>query len=221
VAKTLNMVMKLQRTTLVLMLLALVSASFVYFYEIRGATQRQQASENKKQIFSFADDDIQSLTIKKGSENIVLERNNNPSPPKWLLKAPETSPASDASVSYLTDLLVKGKINRAIPSQANQINEFGLNQPLATVEIKLKNQKTHKLILGSPDFSNNFLYAQTEASIQPDGKVNVLLVSKDFQNAVNRELSEWKQAGDNATQSSPLPLPTFNTTPNPSPQLTP
>ena len=211
--------MKLQRTTLVLMLLALGLGGFVYFYEIRGASQRQEASDSKKQIFSFAADDIQSLTITRGNDNIILERSNNPNPPRWLLKAPENSPASDASVSYLTDLLVKGQINRAITSQASQLNEFGLNQPQATIEVKLKNQKTHKLILGKPDFNNNFLYAQTEASSKPDGTINVLLISKDFQNAVSRDVSEWKQAGDNPQQPSPLPSPTFNTIPNtPSPK---
>ncbi|GJD16712.1 hypothetical protein RIVM261_016680 [Rivularia sp. IAM M-261] len=202
--------MKLQRTTLVLMLLALGLGAFVYYYEILGATQRSEVSESQKRIFSFAADDIQSLTITKGNENIILERSGTQSPPKWLLKAPQTSPASNASVSYLTDLLVKGQINRTISSPISQLNEFGLDQPQATIEIKLKNQQTYKLILGKLDFSKNFLYAQINPSSKLD-KINVLLVSKDFQNAVNRDISEWTQAGDNPGQSSPLPLPTFNT----------
>lgn len=202
--------MKLQRTTLVLMLLALGLGAFVYYYEILGATQRSEVSESQKRIFSFAADDIQSLTITKGNDNIILERSGTQSPPKWLLKAPQTSPASNASVSYLTDLLVKGQINRTISSPISQLNEFGLDQPQATIEIKLKNQQTYKLILGKLDFSKNFLYAQINPSSKLD-KINVLLVSKDFQNAVNRDISEWTQAGDNPGQSSPLPLPTFNT----------
>ncbi|BAZ14969.1 hypothetical protein NIES4071_68390 [Calothrix sp. NIES-4071] len=203
------MVMKLQRTTLVLMLLALGLGGFVYFYEIRGATQRESISD-KKQIFNFAADDIQSLTIKRGSDNIVLERSSSPDPPKWLLKAPVEAPASDASVSYLTDLLVKGEINRAISSQPNQLNQFGLDQPQATIDIKLKNQKTHRLILGKPDFNNSFLYARTDLNTNSNS-IQVLLVSKDFQNAVNRDISEWQQAQDNPQKSSPLPLPTFET----------
>lgn len=205
--------MKLQRTTLVLILLAFGLGAFVYYYEIRGATQRSEVSESKKRIFNFTASDIQSLTITKGSDKIILERSGTPEPPKWLLKAPQTSPASDASVSYLTDLLVQGQINRTISTQTSQLNEFSLDQPQATIEIKLKNQQTHKLILGKLDFSNNFLYAQINPSPKPDATTNVLLVSKDFQNAVNRDISEWKQAGDNSEQSSPLPLPTFNTSP--------
>lgn len=45
--------MKLQRTTLVLILLAFGLGAFVYYYEIRGATQRSEVSESKKRIFNF------------------------------------------------------------------------------------------------------------------------------------------------------------------------
>jgi Domain of unknown function (DUF4340) len=207
--------MKLQRTTLILILLALSLGGFVYFYEIRGATQRTLESESKKQIFNFAADDIQSLTIKRSSGDVVLERSNSANPPKWLLKAPLNAPASDASVSYLTDLLVKGVQNRTITTEVSQLNQFGLDQPQATVEIKLKNQKTHRLLLGKPDFNNSFLYAIVDPNTA-NSKANVLLISKDFQNAVSREISEWQEAGTQTQQSSPLPLPTFNT-PSPSP----
>ncbi|MBF2065055.1 MAG: DUF4340 domain-containing protein [Calothrix sp. C42_A2020_038] len=203
--------MKLQRTTFILLLFALGLGSFVYFYEIRGATQRQQASENAKQIFTFAADDIQSLTIRRDSSNVILERTNRPDPPRWQLQAPVSAPASEASVSYLTDLLIKGVQKRKVSSEANQLHEFGLDQPQASIEIKLRNQKTHRLILGKPDFNNSFLYAQADPTTKPDGKIDVLLVSKDFQNAVNREITEWQQVGNTSQTSSPLPLPTVNT----------
>jgi len=58
--------------------------------------------------------------------------------------------------------------------------------------VKLKNQRTHQLILGKPDFNRNFLYAQADPAAKPAGNVDVLLVSTDFENAVNRQLSEWK-----------------------------
>jgi len=56
--------MKLPRTTLILVLLALGLGSFVYFYEIKGATQREEIKEQNQRIFSFAEDDVQALTVK-------------------------------------------------------------------------------------------------------------------------------------------------------------
>jgi hypothetical protein len=211
--------MKLQRTTLVLMLLAIGFGGLVYFYETKSASQSQEAQQKQQQIFAFTKEDIQSLTIKKGDTTIQLERNSSSELPKWFLKSPissqserkpsrftarSLSPASDPSVSYLTDLLIQDKINRSIPLANSQLSEFGLEPPVATIEIKLKNQKTHQLKLGKLDFSGNFLYAQAIPSQQGDAKTNILLVSKDFTNAINRDLSEWQE-----TTSNPLPSPTF------------
>jgi hypothetical protein len=198
--------MKLPRTTLILILLALGLGSFVYFYEIQGATQREEVKEKKQQIFSFTADDVQSLTIKTQKVNLTLERSGQSSQSKWLLKTPISEPANDAVVSYLMNLLFTGKSNRSLSVPANQKGEFGLDKPQITINIILKNQKSHQLILGKLDFNRRFLYAQTDTSVKADGNVDLLLVSTDFENAVNREISEWKQPVDhNEKQSTPTP----------------
>ncbi|WP_041555694.1 DUF4340 domain-containing protein [Nostoc sp. PCC 7524] len=208
--------MKLPRTTLILVLLALGLGGFVYFYEIQGSIQRQEAKENKQQIFSFAEDDVQSLNVKTEKLTLNLERNPQSTNPKWLLKSPVSEPANDPIVSYLMDLLVKGKSDRTVSIPANQAGDFGLDQPQATININLKNQKTHQLILGKPDFNRRFVYAQVDPNTQTNGNINVLLVSTDFENAVNRELSEWKQpANQIQPESTPTPTPTLTPTPRP------
>ncbi len=192
------------RTTLILIFLALGLGSFVYFYEIQGATRREDVKEKKQQVFSFTADDVQSLTIATQKVNLTLERSGQSNGPKWLLKTPISEPANDAIVSYLLDLLVPGKSNNSLLVSANQKGEFGLDKPQATIKIILKNQKSHQLILGKPDFNRRFLYAQADTGVTPDGNMDVLLVSTDFENAVNREISEWKQAVNNS-QKQPIP----------------
>lgn len=78
-----------------------------------------------------------------------------------------------------------------------------MTQPQASITVQLKNQETHQLILGKPDFTGNFLYAYTAP--KPDGNVNLLLVSPDFTNAVNRDLSEWKIANDQQSNQPNTP----------------
>ncbi|MEH2301021.1 MAG: DUF4340 domain-containing protein [Nostoc sp.] len=204
--------MKLPRTTLILILLALGLGGFVYLYEIRGATVREEIYEQKQQIFSFAEDDVQSLTVKTKKLTLNLERSSESSNPKWLIKSPISGPANDAIVSYLMDLLVKGKSDRTLSTPVKELGEFALDQPQATINIILKNRQSHQLILGKSNFNGRFLYAQADSAAKPDGNINVLLVSTDFANAVNRELSEWKQPVDNSQKlpglSTPLPTPT-------------
>jgi Domain of unknown function (DUF4340) len=199
--------MKLPRTTLILILLALGLGGFVYFYEIRGATVREETKEQKQKIFSFGENDVQSLTVETKKLTLNLERSSESSNPKWLIKSPISEPANDAIVSYLMDLLVKGNSERTLATPAKQLGEFALAQPQATINITLKNRQRHQLILGKSNFNGRFLYAQTDPATKPDGNINVLLVSTDFTNAVNRELSEWKQPVDNSQKLPPLTIP--------------
>ncbi|MEH1887199.1 MULTISPECIES: DUF4340 domain-containing protein [unclassified Nostoc] len=204
--------MKLPRTTLILILLMLGLGAFVYFHEIRGATLREEVKEQKQKIFSFAADDVQSLTVKTKKLTLNLERNPEPSNPKWVIKSPISGPANDAIVSYLMDLLVKGNSDRTLSTLAKDLGQFALDQPPATINITLKNRQSHQLILGKSNFNGRFLYAQTDPATKPDGNINVLLVSTDFANAVNRDLSEWQQPVDKSQK-----LPSSLTIPKPSP----
>ncbi|WP_250124747.1 DUF4340 domain-containing protein [Chroococcidiopsis sp. CCMEE 29] len=210
--------MKLQRTTLILLLLALGLGGFVYFYEIQGATQRQEAKNQEQQIFSFEEKQVKSFTVKTKGQTLEFEREEKAGKSTWQMKAPSDTPANDASVAYLLDLLVGGKSDRTIQVPATQLQEYGLDQPRATIEVKLNNQETHQLILGKPDFNRNFLYAQAVPPAKLAENVEVLLVSTDFANAVNRSLSEWKSQdaskSDNE-KSAEAPKESFKATPSP------
>lgn len=200
--------MNLSKTTLILLLLALGLGGFVYFYEIRGATQRQEATAQEKQIFGFEEAQVTALTVKTQTQTLKFERVDKAGKSSWQMKAPSNTPASDASIAYLLDLLAKGKSTRTLSASTNQLAEYGLVQPQANIEVKLKNNETHQLILGNPNFDRSFLYAQADPSTKTTGNVDVLLVSPDFSNAVNRQLSEWKsQDATNQPNNSPRPSP--------------
>lgn len=198
--------MKLPKTTLFLVLIALGLGGFVYFYEIKGATKRAASREQGQQIFSFTEDEIQSLTVKTEDITLGLQRNPESGRPKWLLTQPSPQPANDAIVGYLTNLLVNGTSDRILPTSTNKLKEFGLDQPVATININLKNQTKQQLILGKPDFNNKFIYAKTDANTGQNDMINVLLVSQDFHNAVNRPLSEWQPIPEpNSTEETEKP----------------
>jgi hypothetical protein len=192
--------MKLPKTTLILILLALGLGGFVYFHEIKGKNQQAEIKIQNQKIFAFTADDVQSLTIKIKETTLQLERRNTSEKPQWEIKSPISALANDAIVSYLMDLLVKGKSERTVLISSAELSEFGLDKPVATIDIKLKNQESHQLILGKGDFNNQFLYAQADSN----KNMNLLLVSKDFVNAVNRDISEWKQPAEKI-DIQPLP----------------
>ncbi len=200
--------MNLSKSTLILLILALGLGGFVYFYEIQGATQRQETTAQEKQIFGFEEAQVTALSVKTQTQTLQFERVDKSGKSSWQMKAPSNTAASDASIAYLLDLLAKGKSNRTLSASTNQLAEYGLNRPQANIEVKLRNNETHRLVLGNPNFDRSFLYAQADPPAQNTGNADVLLVSPDFSNAVNRQLSEWKSQNDNKPST---------TSPNPSP----
>ncbi|MEO0935130.1 MAG: DUF4340 domain-containing protein [Cyanobacteria bacterium J06641_2] len=202
--------MKLQRTTLVLLVLAILLGGFVYFYEFQWKSQQEQVKKKKQQLFAFKEDDVKALKITTPSETINLERSPESGKTKWLMKSPENVPANDGTVAYLLNLLETEKTERSVSTPPSELAEFGLKQPQATIDITLNNQKTHKLVLGKPSFDNRFVYAQNNFATTPDGNFEVVSVSQKFENAIKRSLSEWKAVENNP---SPSPSPSPGATP--------
>jgi hypothetical protein len=205
--------MKLQRTTLFLLLLAILLGGFVYFYEFQWKSEQEQVKKKEQQLFSFKEEDVKILKITTPSETIILERSPESASTKWLMKSPDTVAANDGTVAYLLNLLETENSDRTLTTPASQLAEFGLKQPQATIDITLNDGKTQKLVLGKPNFENRLVYAQKEFANKPDGNIEVILVSKNFENAIKRSLSEWK-AVDNS-QKSPSPSPEATPTNSP------
>ena len=184
--------MKLKTTTIILVFLALGLGSFVYFSEIKGKQARENVESTKKSIFNFAHRDIQTLVIDTEGKNLKFKRTTQETQP-WKMTAPEDVPASDAAISFLVDLLIESKINQSFVIPQEQLADYGLVQPLAKILIKLKNQQEHRVILGNSNFDNTLIYARVDPSSQPQDRVEIVLLSKSFQHAVERDFDDWKQ----------------------------
>lgn len=161
--------------------------------EIAKETETKQEAEPKEKTESG--DNKTTALPENSTGNSSGDKKATPSPEAKATERPEEKigtqmPANDAYVAYLLDKLVKAKADR-IPSDPRI--DYGLNEPLATVDIKLNNQVNHQLILGKPNFNDTSLYAIADPPKQVKEPIQVLLVTKDFEYAVNRPLSEWKQ----------------------------
>ncbi|HEY9811749.1 MAG TPA: DUF4340 domain-containing protein [Halomicronema sp.] len=228
--------MKIQKTTVILMVSAVLLGGFVYLYEVQGSPKREQVKAQQQQLFRFKESDVEAMTLTTQKQKLKFERSTEkgstwmlqvmeptsstcatqtpkqtdnksavceaPSAGQVLTSSPapavnnnEKVPASDASVAYLLNLVTSAKFDRKITmaDPLKQRQEYGLDGPLATVEMRLKNQQSHHLVLGKPDFNKSFLYAQIDPSADVSKALDVVLVPADFENAVDRPVSEWKK----------------------------
>ena len=92
--------MKLQRTTVSLLVTAMLLGGVVYFSELQRAQNQETTKTTKEPIFSFKEDEIQSVTINQGEKVLEFERVSRQLT-NWRMKQPKDAPASDAAVAFL------------------------------------------------------------------------------------------------------------------------
>jgi hypothetical protein len=185
--------MKLQKTTLVLIISALLLGTVVYFYETQGKAEQQEKTQTRKQLFRFTENQITRVTIETQAETLTFEKTGD-LPDPWQMKEPRDTTANDAAVVYLLDLLSKSTYQSSFSVAKSQLQNYGLDQPLATVTVALVNGETHRLLLGSESFDESSLYAQVDPQKNSEDP-KVFLVPISFKNAVQRDLEEWEKAG--------------------------
>lgn len=184
---TIALPMKLNRTPLILLIVALLLGGIVYLQEQRTVPPVPSKAQT---LFGFDEADVRSLSLETPKQNLSFVKNAAPNPAIWQMTEPNLSPANDASVAYLLNAIASAKSAPPLTVPIAKQAEFGFDAPLATVNLTLKDNKTHRLILGKPDFNRTTLYAQIDP--QPSADLKIFLVSLDFENAVNRPLSEWQ-----------------------------
>ena len=187
--------MKLLGTPLLLMTAAAGLAGVVYFVEFhRPPTSSQttvspMTATSAARLFEFQEREIQGLSIKTVGTTVVLEKEKI-----WMVRSPlPTVPANEAVVAFLTNLLMSPR-DRMIQVPATRRSEFGLDQPLATIEITTVNQQRHSLILGRLNFDRTGLYALVDPSVNPNADLSVMVVPTSFESAVMRNGLEWRNS---------------------------
>ena len=157
----------MKRSTLLIVLVAVIAGAVVYFLEIKDAKPRDETPDSSRPAFSFKREDITAISIKRPAGNVVLESQDG----KWHLKEPVAAPINESAVESLVSDIANARIERSMPVSADQAKSFGLAEPAVTVEIKLKDGKQHTIRLGTKDFSNLSAYAYLddakEASLVP------------------------------------------------------
>ncbi len=193
--------LKRLRTPLVLLAIAGLLGAGVYWFESRKVSLQPEAQgETSQPIVTVPERDIEAMTIKTIALTIVLDKIPSTGPPgalptaAWMVRSPKPEgKASETSVAFLTNLLV-GKGDRLPQVLSTRKAEFGLDQPLATIEVRLPNQQMQTIVLGKLNFDHTGLYAAVNPSADPNATFPILLVSPSFESAVMRPIGEWRSA---------------------------
>ncbi|MFZ9738890.1 MAG: hypothetical protein ACO3EZ_12855 [Prochlorotrichaceae cyanobacterium] len=194
--------MKLQRSTLTLVMLACISGTAYGVYQLGVVPHQEKVELQSKKLFDWNEDQVQKLSVQTSSDLLIFERRSETVPTPWQMLKPQEKLASDASVSFLLNLLTTQSSESTLTIARDRLAEFGLVQPPVTIDITLEDQTAHQMLLGNPDFSGNSLYAL----VDPDpnaAEVEVRVVSNQFQFGTNRDLAEWEYTEPPEPEASP------------------
>ncbi len=183
--------MKLTRNTKILVLLAVILTVWTFGYEIINNSQQSITQTEQKQLFQFQEPDIQKITIIK--PNLTLELVKIDQSQSWQIKQPKNMPANNGRVAFLTDLLINGAKQRSFWVDPGRLAQYGLHSPATKIIVSLDNNQTYQLALGKSGIEENTIYAQIISPLQDRAEVEVLLISKNWQYAVDPDLKAWKK----------------------------
>jgi len=192
--------MKLNAPTVLLIGIAAI-LGIVVFADFQGGGDPQTTDEAGQPLYDFEEADVQSFTVETPSHSLAFERDDEG---VWQMTEPETSPASDASVSFLLNLLATEESDRILTVPTAELEDFGLESPPVSIDVTLQDETAHQVLLGNFDFNQQSMYALVDpftASTESE-ETDVWLVSASFDTAVNRPVEEWKQTEPEPSESA-------------------
>ncbi len=180
--------MRLQKSTLALLGVAIALTFGVVVYETQysGGPQAEDA-ETGERLFAFEETDVARLTLEREDETLVFEQNrDNPDIEiSWRMVEPKATLAEPAAVAYLLNILTTDPSLQTLTATPEQLAEYGLNDPDATIELVLADDTTHFVKVGGTDFSGDNRY------VQVDDRDTVSVVSGGITNGIERPVAEW------------------------------
>ncbi len=181
----------MKSNTLILVFIAAIFGGGVYLWDRQQAQQSEtEAVAAGTPLFKFSEDEVKQLKLMTPQQNLTFKKATS-GPSAWVIESP-SEPADEAAVLFLVNLLATAQSERTLDISPQKSQDFGLDQPAATVVVTLKSNQTHTLILGGKDFSQSSVYARVDPTGAETKAWSVQLVPPSFLDAISRPLEEWK-----------------------------
>jgi len=166
----------------VLFVIFLALAAFVYFYEIVGESEREEAKSLEESLLRTRQEEITSVEIlRPQEEGILLSKEEG----DWMLERPVKTSADNSTVDVLLRDLSRAVRDRTFSEGGTRREEYGLHEPAMTLKIQADG-KEHTLLMGNKDFTGSHVYVQFQ------GEPEVFLTSQVLFSTAGKDLMEWR-----------------------------
>ncbi len=142
------------RGTFILLAILAGLVAYYYFVEIKGGQRKQQAKEKSEKLLTLEEDEIQTITLIRSQDTVVLERADDDG---WTMSEPLQTDADASAVDDFLSELASAKAERDIDTQES-LAGFGLAPPAYTVIVASKKQETDTLRVGDKNPTDRYLF---------------------------------------------------------------
>jgi hypothetical protein len=192
----------IKKPTLIILVLAIVLGAGVYYYQSKHATPDTPA-DTSKPAFTMQPGDIQTLTVQhltpQDSAPLQIEKHGD----DWQITKPVDTPADKPSVDGIADGIAAARVSQTEPGSPDRLKAYGLQPGDVSIEFKLKNGTTHKILLGDKDFTGENVYATI------DSGTDVSLLPLSLLTSADKGLEDLRDKTDlhlNADQAASVEL---------------
>jgi hypothetical protein len=147
------------RNTLVMAVVLVLMAGFVYFYEIRGREDREAAEETANRLVVFEPDQVDRIEIVRPDGQFVVEKSAD----GWAITAPVALDADGAAIDGLIDELHRAGKDRLISEAPEDPATYGLDVPDVTVRLGLNDGTERSVSVGKDTPIGANLYVGLES----------------------------------------------------------
>jgi hypothetical protein len=171
------------RTTLILVVVALVIGGLVALDHYKG-TSTDQAATKRKRLLDFQAKEVTGLKIELTNQVVVLEKTGD----QWEIKEPLNVRANASAVNSILDELELVERLRSISEKelhGADFAEFGLDHPRARATLQTRKGPV-TLLVGGETPTKDALYAQVQ------GHKNVLVAPKSIYERLDRPLGDLR-----------------------------
>lgn len=169
------------RNTVIMAVLLVILAGFVYWYEIRGRVQREEAEQLAELLVHFDIEQVQRLELVTTDGSVVASKSNG----EWTILEPVAVAADGDAIDTLIDRLHRAKRDRQITEAAEDLSTFGLDSPVR-VTLGLSDAEPVTLALGTDTPVGFNLYAM------PGDTTAVYSAPRSLRNSFDKKLFDLR-----------------------------
>jgi len=169
------------RKSLTMLLIAVILAGYVYFYEIKGGEQRDAVKQKNEKLVALNKDSINVLDISGASGHFRFLKKDKGD---WQIEKPIQADADKNAVEGFLSALTNAKKIRTFTAVKKNLGEYGLRTPFFQIHVQTSSQEDSIFIGDNSGIGSNVFTGKGDSS--------VFLTPVSLKKGAQKTLFEWR-----------------------------